>query len=185
MERFFCLCLLCVIFYFPLNEARSENANGWEIRTGLYAHELRISDRKNKEGGVDINAEILTPSFLPYYILEYFRARLGMSISLSNRTDLFYGGFVFELDDLIDPFFITLGLDMAVHTGRLRENDSGFKAMGCRWAFHVSASPGMSWRRHHRIMLTIEHASNADSVFKACPHNAGLTNAGIRYGYRF
>ena len=187
---------LLILLFFSLSpimaslaKAEAKFAQGWEIRLGLYNHGLdsfsASSTNGNKEGGLDINGEILAPP-LPYKLWpQNLRLRLGTSISLLGKTDLFYTGLAFEVSEIIAPFFITLGLDIAVHTGRRRENDDGFNSLGCRWIFHESASVGLVFGTHHRIMGTIEHASNARSLIGACPENAGLTNVGIRYGYRF
>ena len=185
---------LLILLFFSLSpimaslaKAEAKFAQGWEIRLGLYNHGLDSLSfvSKNREGGFDINGEILAPP-LPYKLWpQSLRPRIGASISLSGKTDLFYTGLTFEISEIIAPFFITLGLDIAVHTGRRRDNDDGFNALGCRWIFHESASVGLVFGTHHRIMGTIEHASNARSLIGACPRNTGLTNVGIRYGYRF
>ncbi len=186
----FLLFLASYIFNPATAKAKTErqpSARGWEIRLGFYNHGLDSLSfvSKNKEGGFDFNSEILAPP-LPYKLWpQNIRPRLGTSISLLRKTDLFYAGLTFEIFDIIAPFFITLGLDIAVHTGRRENNDDGFNALGCRWLLHESASLGLVFGGHHRIMTTIEHASNAKSIIDACPENTGLTNVGIRYGYRF
>jgi len=54
-------------------------------------------------------------------------------------------------------------------------------ALGCHVLFRESASLGFNLTESWRIMGTIEHNSNAG----LCDFNRGLTNAGVRLGYKF
>lgn len=174
--------LLC----FVLGEAKAEKAEGWELYVGIYNHGLETFDSKNREGGLDFNFEVRAPALLTdKWGNEYFRWNLGSSISVINKTHIFHTGFAFDFFEPIAPFFVSLSLGMAVHTGRRGANTAGFNALGCRWAFHENLSLGVVFKTHHKIMLSVEHISNASGVLSGCPHNAGLSNIGGRYSYRF
>jgi hypothetical protein len=54
-------------------------------------------------------------------------------------------------------------------------------ALGCHVLFRESASIGFDVTETWRIMGTVEHHSNAG----LCDENRGLTNAGVRIGYKF
>ncbi len=52
---------------------------------------------------------------------------------------------------------------------------------GCQVNFRESASLGYDVNQHWRVLATVDHMSNGN----LCEPNHGLTNAGIRLGYRF
>lgn len=178
--------IICFILPLSSNQLLSQkktsgpNIAGWEIDVGLYSHSslFNFSNNEKKDTNL-INLEISAPPLLKdIFDTEYLRWRFGATISLSNQTSMIYSGFGVEIKKFIAPFFIRGGLDMAIHNERRR---NGTLPLGCKWSFHENADIGISFRKHHRIMATFEHMSNAS----ACSSNAGLTNLGIRYGYRF
>ena len=60
-------------------------------------------------------------------------------------------------------------------------SDPDMNALGCHVLFHETATIGFNITENWRVMGTIEHSSNAG----LCDFNRGLTNAGVRIGYKF
>lgn len=186
IKQLFLFCFLLFGFLFIPAPLVAKDGQGWEFRLGLYNHGIITLDSNTREGGLDINLEAQAPPLLKGpWGGEYLRWRLGATLSLLEKTHIFYSGFAFELSKPIAPFFLGVGLDMAIHTGKRTDNDDNFNKLGCRWAFHESLTLGLIGWQHHRIMVTLEHISNAKSTINACPFNSGLSNVGARYSYRF
>ena len=164
-----------------------------ELRGGVYAHDVPFLQNSNETRSPDINLDLLfkSPDFLTYILSP--RPHIGATVNTDGGTSLFYAGFdwTFALMDNIltsdDGLFVGGSLDMAVHDGRIGRNDvknpdGTYKdnSYGCRWAFHESFTVGYSFGPN-AVMLTGEHLSNAN----LCDENNGITNFGVRYGYRF
>lgn len=149
-----------------------------EVRLGMYDHDTSVAGN-DEEDGVDINVEILfdSPSWMEWAFSP--RPNLGASINTAGDTSLVHAGFAWDFY-LLDPLWVEASLGVAAHDGETSEVP-GRKALGCKLNFHESASIGFDLTANHRIMATIEHISNAS----LCNENEGLTNLGMRYGYKF
>jgi hypothetical protein len=53
--------------------------------------------------------------------------------------------------------------------------------LGCNVLFHEQASLGFNVTQNWRLIGTVEHSSNAG----LCDFNRGLTDFGVRIGYKF
>ncbi len=151
-----------------------------EVRFGGYKQAI---DDAPHEGGPALNLEMLGGQFPGGYengILDFFltpRPQIGTTIAFGH-TDEFYWGVVWDAK-LIDRTFIEGSFGGAVHDGPL----DAFReaSYGCVVNFKESASLGFALSQDWRLMATIDHMSNAN----LCVTNRGLTNAGIRLGYKF
>ena len=85
--------------------------------------------------------------------------------------------------DLRTPFglFFNIGVNAAVHNGDIDQGNKGRKQLGSRFLFRIPIEIGWEFFRHHRIMMTFDHISNASLA----DPNQGLDTIGARYGYRF
>lgn len=170
--------------------AQDENAGGWvdEVRLGVYNHEMSLFRDGTEEDGVDINGEVLFDNlrvetgtnWLDHFLSP--RPVLGITVAThEDATSFIYGGFAWDWN-FWGPAFVEGNFGFAVHDGKTDLNPSGTEnELGCRVNFHESASIGYELTEHHRLMVTAEHISNAS----ICDENEGLTNVGMRYGYRF
>ena len=165
-----------------------------EIRLGGMTHNLDVRNHKSgltytitREDGVDVNAEVLfaTP-WRPYEnpILDFLlrpRHVLGATVNTQGDTSQVYFGAAWTLP-LFNIFFVESMFGGAYHDGPITSPGPRYvEAYGCRVNFHESGSFGVKLGENWRIMATIEHMSNA----RLCEPNAGLTNAGVRLGYKF
>ena len=153
-----------------------------EVRIGAFTHQL---GGDHNEHGVDVNTEILfgkigTPR--GDYLMDYFlrpRVHLGADINTNGDTSLGYFGLTWDMP-LGKHFFLENSFGGAVHNGHLAKapDHNGY---GCRVDFHESASVGIHLTERWDLMATIDHMSNAG----LCSENRGLTNAGLRLGYKW
>lgn len=156
-----------------------------ELRLGIYDHDSDFADN-NKEDGAAINLQVLLPrlelvdddGFIGWLLSP--RPQLGGNVNTDGNTNIAYAGFAWEWM-FLESLFVEGVLGMAGHDGKLDASGPDRRSLGCRWAFHQQATLGIEIGGHHRLMTTIEHMSNAD----ICDQNDGLTNLGIRYGYKF
>ena len=106
---------------------------------------------------------------------------LGATVSTQGNTSQVYLGAAWSLP-LLNVLFVEATFGGAYHDGPLTSAGPNYvAAYGCRLSFHESGSVGLKLGEHWRIMTTIEHMSNG----KLCDPNAGLTNVGVRLGYKF
>lgn len=150
-----------------------------EVRLGLFIHD---SEQGNDEDGADLNLEILygrighaRGNFLDYFLMP--RPHLGATISFKD-TSLAYAGFTWDLQ-ITERLFVETSFGGAVHNGPFDDKDDA--AFGCAANFRESASLGVALSDRWRMLATIEHMSNAG----LCGENDGLTNAGVRLGYKW
>lgn len=155
-----------------------------EFRIGAFAHQVENSPG---EEGVDLNLELLfneVPGAYESRILQHFltpRPHIGASINLNGDTSQFYFGLTWDLR-LTDRLFFESTFGGAVHDGpHESEKGEGESEFGCTLSFRESASLGYDLSERWAIMLTVDHMSNAG----LCDHNRGLTNAGVRLGYKW
>jgi hypothetical protein len=150
-----------------------------ELRLGVFAANL---DGRREDADVLVNGELLfapliTPQADPILdILLRPRPHIGASIAANGGTNQTYAGFTWEVP-LTSRLFIEGGLGVAVHDGPTGDDPS----YGCAALFRESASLGYELSDDVRLLLTVDHISNAG----LCESNQGLTNAGVRLGYRW
>lgn len=151
-----------------------------EFRVGGLAHDLEDTEG---EDGVDINLEAL---FAPVgtvtgnRILDIFlnpRPHIGAFINTAGDTSGVYFGLTWDVM-LTDFLFIETTFGGAFHDGPTDDSHSSF---GCTANFRESASLGLVFSEHWRLLATVSHMSNGGF----CDENEGLTSAGARLGYRW
>jgi lipid A 3-O-deacylase len=157
-----------------------------EVNVGVLAHDVTFFGR-HLERGPDINLEVL---FLPPDFLSVIgspRPMIGGDINtVGNTSDGYLGltwGVSFIHDLLIsgDSIFATAGLGGAVQDGYELTAPPGRKRLGSPVLFHLSTELGYQFTPTINIALFIDHMSNANLA----PRNAGITNLGVRLGFRF
>ncbi len=151
-----------------------------EIRFGLLLHD---SEESNSEEGVDLNLEVLfgrigheRGNFLDHFLMP--RPHLGASISLNGDTSVGFFGFTWDTK-LTERLFFESSFGGALHNGSYDDKDG--TSFGCAVNFRESGSLGVALSEQWRMLVTIEHMSNAG----LCGENDGLTNAGVRLGYKW
>ncbi len=104
------------------------------------------------------------------------RLHLGTTIAPDGVSEI-YAGFTWERH-IASRLFVEASLGGAVHDGPNGDNSDSY---GCPVLFRESASVGLDITNRVRILATVDHVSNAG----LCSENQGLTNAGVRLGYRW
>jgi hypothetical protein len=151
-----------------------------EVRAGVLDHGLEDSP---VERGVGLNLEVLGGRFPGSYgnsVLDIFltpRPHVGTTLGF-GKTNEYYWGLTWDVK-LLGPLYFETSFGGAIHDGPVDE--PGLPSYGCRANFRESASLGYEVTEHLRVAATIDHISNAN----LCEPNHGLTNAGVRLGYRF
>lgn len=150
-----------------------------ELRGGLLRHDAGIFS-KSMEGAWDANLEVLFTSPTILGTLGSPRPHLGTSIDFDGKTSQIYAGLTWDWD-LTNKFFVELSAGGAFHNGNLDKSDPRRKDLGSHLEFRESASIGYKVTANSRVLLTLDHISNAGLA----SYNGGMENFGIRYGYRF
>jgi cob(I)alamin adenosyltransferase len=151
-----------------------------EIRLRAIKHAIHDAPH---DGGAALDVEVLfgrLPGNYENSILNYFltpRLHVGSLVSF-GKTDEYYWGATWDLK-LFDRVFFESSFGGAAHDGPL--DHLGWASYGCRVNFRESASLGYALTREWRVMAEVDHMSNAG----LCDSNRGLTNAGLRLGYKF
>jgi len=182
---------VAVLAFVCAGTARAENgALGGiidEAKIGIEAHDITFGGR-HKENGADINEEILfvSPGFLS--VIGAPRPHLGGQINTAGNTDQAYAGLTWgaALFDRIlgqsDALSIYGSLGGAYQDGYQNEPQvPGRKDLGAAILFRESAELGYQICPVASISMVVDHISNANLA----PHNAGITNAGARIGFKF
>lgn len=171
-----------------LSPATAKSGHASDMGLGLSELRLGIFDQgvdgPRSESGVAVNVEaLLTPLGQPsgagmLDVLLRPRPMLGATVNTQGDTSLAYAGLTWTVPLLTDRLFAEASFGGAIHDGPL--DAQGLASYGCSWAFRESVSLGISLGEGWQILGTVEHMSNAD----LCARNRGLTNAGVRLGYR-
>ncbi len=157
-----------------------------EAKIGLMAHDITLGGR-HLETGDDISGEILftSPSFLK--IIGAPRPHLGGWVNTDGNTDAAYFGLTWGLPIFkhiignSDAFTIYGSLGGAVHDGYENGAPLGRKKLGSPVLFRESVELGYQITPVYSISAIVDHISNANLG----SHNAGITNAGARMGFKF
>lgn len=151
-----------------------------EVRAGAFKQAI---DDAEHGGAAALNLEVLGGRFGGGYedsILNFFltpRPHLGTTVAF-GKTDEFYWGLTWDAK-LTDRAFVEGSFGGAAHDGPL--DTPGEASYGCTVNFRESASLGFSLSADWRLLATVDHMSNGG----LCNPNRGLTNAGVRLGYRW
>jgi lipid A 3-O-deacylase len=157
-----------------------------EGKFGVLAHDIGFLGH-HIESGTDFNGELLftSPGFLSW--IGAPRPHIGGSVNSSGNTSYGYIGLTWEYDfwrswlGSGDAFFVAGSLGGGVHDGYLNSGPSERKLLGSRALFRESAEFGYRITPAISISIMLDHLSNAGIA----DHNNGLTNIGVRTGYRF
>jgi lipid A 3-O-deacylase len=156
-----------------------------EMRLGVFVHDVDGNGQR-REDGIDINGELLfgRPGFQIENTLLHFlltpRPMVGFNVNSDNDTHTAYAGLTWDLY-LWGPLFAEASFGGVVHTGNTGNTSLDAEALGCRVLFRESAGLGIDVTENVRLLAHVEHMSNAG----LCDFNGGITNVGLRVGYRF
>ena len=151
-----------------------------EFRFGVLAADLEPGG--GSDDGVAISGELLTPNRarnLPFIQnLLHPRFHIGAAIHTDDGVNQAYAGLTWDYY-LTDTLFVETSFGGAVHDGDTDGNNPD--SYGCTLNFRESVSIGVDITESVSVSATVDHMSNAG----LCDQNQGLTNAGVRLGYRW
>jgi lipid A 3-O-deacylase len=157
-----------------------------EFKIGGLAHDVTFGGR-HVESGADVNIEIL---FTPPDVLRWIgspRPHIGADINVSGNTSDGYFGLTWgimliqSLFGANDGVFVAGSLGGAIHDGYIDSAPAGRKRLGSRILFRESAELGYQLTPNTSVSAIVDHISNANLG----NHNAGITSAGARLGFKF
>ena len=178
--------LAAVLLAVPPVAARAQTKLVDEVKIGGLAHDVTFGGR-HVESGADVNIEML---FTPPDILRFIgspRPHIGADINTSGNTSDGYFGLTWgimliqSLFGADDGIFANGSLGGAVHDGYIDSAPPGRKRLGSRILFRESAELGYQINPTLSVSAIVDHISNANLG----NHNAGITSAGARLGFKF
>jgi lipid A 3-O-deacylase len=157
-----------------------------ELKFGVLAHDVGLFD-KHLESGADLNFEVLftPPDFLA--IIGSPRPHIGGSLNTAGNTNDGYFGLTWGITLIQNLFgsgnsiFLNGSLGGALQAGYDKSAPRGHKTLGSTALFRESLELGYQVTPTVSVLAFVDHMSNANLA----PHNAGLTDAGARLGFKF
>ena len=160
-----------------------------EVRIGLHAHNVdyaglpfRFSeyDLSHIE---DLSFDVLftSPELDVFRWIGAPRPELGATVSLGGKESLAHLGLTWQLKLFETPLYLEGTFGAAAHTGYNTGAPAGMKNFGCTINFYERYGIGTALGENATATLTYEHTSNNG----ACEANDGLSNFGLRVGWKF
>jgi lipid A 3-O-deacylase len=183
---------IAVAFAFAPHQAAAQQAPNYvpsyisELKVGGLAHDVTFLGR-HVEGGADVNLEVLFNSPDLLAIIGSPRPHLGADINTAGNTSdgyfgLTWGATLFQnVFRPNDGIFINGSLGGAIQDGYIDSAPAGRKRLGSRILFRESAELGYQITPVVSVSALLDHISNANLG----QHNAGITSAGARLGFKF
>ncbi|MEG3641606.1 acyloxyacyl hydrolase [Magnetococcus sp. PR-3] len=152
---------------------------GPELRLGAMLHDIDFLSF-NREGGQDLNGEILfaTPRLLSS--MGSPRPHVGFALNSDGYTSQLYTGLTWH-HRWLNQLFVEGSLGGTVHNGDTLNYASDRKSLGSQVLFRLSASVGYQLTKQNSLSLMVDHISNA----YLADENEGLDTIGLRIGHRF
>lgn len=157
-----------------------------EFKFGVLAHDIGLFDR-HVESGADINFEMLftPPDF--FRVIGSPRPHLGGSLNTAGNTNAGYFGLTWGITLIQNLFgwggsvFANGSLGGALQDGYTNSAPPDRKKLGSTALFRESVELGYQLTPNFSVSGFVDHMSNANLA----PHNAGITDAGARLGFKF
>jgi lipid A 3-O-deacylase len=160
-----------------------------EVRLGGHIHDIYWTFIPQKpqewkwDGPTDVSFDVLfhSPDMDAFRWLGSPRPEIGVTLNTRGLESLVHLGLTWQLPIFETPFYLEGSLGGAIHNGELSNAPAPYRNMGCRVNFYERFGVGANVSENLTATLTYEHTSNAD----LCESNAGLSNFGIRLGWKF
>jgi lipid A 3-O-deacylase len=155
--------------------------SGWldEAKLGLDAHDIALGG-DHREPGADVNGELLFTSPALLRTIGHPRPHVGVAVNTSGATSYAYFGLTWTAP-VFERAFVSGALGGAVHNGEINAALPDRKQLGSRILFHEYVEAGFRVTPVLSLSVFLDHMSNADLA----RHNAGMTNIGLRTGFKF
>lgn len=162
-----------------------------EVRIGIHAHDVSYAALPFKVGDwnlsqiEDLSFDVLftSPDIDAFRWIGAPRPDLGVTINLDGQDSLAHLGLTWHLPVFDTPFYVEGTFGGAIHNGYLTNSpDPSQRAnFGCRVNFYERYGVGANLSETMTATLTYEHTSNNGW----CDANQGLSNFGVRLGWKF
>jgi len=160
-----------------------------ELRFGLSAYNVHYNMlpfrvwEYNLDSITDVTYDVLfrSPDIDAFRWLGSPRPEIGISANMGGKESVLHLGLTWQVRVPDTPVFLEGTFGAAAHSGYLTGAPSGDKNFGCRINFYERFGIGTDIGENATAVLAYEHTSNAD----LCNANAGLSNLGIRIGWKF
>lgn len=160
-----------------------------EIRGGLAFHAIHytalpfmISEwTPNRLEDVSFDVLFTSPDMDVFRWIGSPRPEVGATISLTGSDSLAHAGLTWQLPVFDTPFYLEGTFGAAIHDGYLTGAPAGRHNFGCRVNFYERFGVGMNVTEQVTATLSYEHTSNNEW----CQANEGLSNLGLRVGWKF
>ncbi len=161
-----------------------------EVRGGIFFHSVDHAPAGSFLGFLDTtrlqdaNVELL---FTPFELGEWnwigeIRPHVGATVNFGGLESQVYAGLSWTWHVFDGPVFVEGSFGGALHNGAASGAVYPARNLGCAALFRESASIGFDITEQASIMATVEHSSHAG----ACgADNQGITNLGLRVGWKF
>jgi lipid A 3-O-deacylase len=157
-----------------------------EVKAGALGHDVGFLG-DNIEHGPDVNLEMLftSPDFLA--VIGSPRPHIGGDINTAGETSDAYFGLTWGISLIQNLFrpgdyvFANGSLGGAYQDGYIDNAPVGRKRLGSPVLFRESAEIGLQVTPTISVSAILDHISNANLG----QHNAGITSAGGRLGFKF
>ena len=157
-----------------------------EVKLGLLAHDVSFFTH-HVESGPDVNLEVLFTSPDILMVIGSPRPHIGADINTDGDTSDGYFGLTWGLTLLHDLFnsgdgiFANASFGGAIQDGYIDTAPPDRKRLGSPVLFRESLELGYQINPRIDVSAFLDHMSNADLG----QHNAGITSAGGRFGFKF
>ncbi len=161
-----------------------------ELRFGIHAHDVSyILFAKPWEYKLDqiedISFDVLfkSPDIEAFRWIGSPRPDLGVTLNLDGQDSLLHLSLTWQLPIFDTPFYLEGAFGGAVHNGYLTNSPdpTRYANFGCRLNFYERYGVGAHLSDSVTATLTYEHTSNNGW----CDMNQGLSNVGVRVGWKF
>ena len=132
----------------------------------------------------DVSFDVLfaTPDLDAFYWLGSPRPEIGTTLNIKGEDSLFHAGLTWTVPVFDTPFYVEGTFGAAAHNGYLGdEAPAGRRKYGCRVNFYERFGVGVNVSESMTATIAYEHMSNAG----LCQYNAGISNLGLKLGWKF
>ncbi len=163
-----------------------------EFRAGILAHSVD----EPGPGGVGPNSVVLnlsriqdvgfdilftSPDLDVFRWIGSPRPRVGATLNFGGLESMARFGLTWQVPLWDSAFFVEGTFGGAVHNGAFTGAVYPARNLGCMFQFYEAAGLGMNVSDTVNVVLELEHVSTAD----LCTPNRGLTNLGVKVGFKF
>lgn len=160
-----------------------------EVRIGIMAHDAYpvwlpttpSHFRFNQIEDIGFDVLFKSPDLDAFRWIGAPRVNFGGTINFDNQESMAHLGLTWQTHLFDSPVFVEGTIGGAIHNGILTGTLGKMRPQGCRIGFYTAAGLGVDINENVTATLVYEHMSNAD----LCSANYGLSNVGLKVGWKF